>query len=160
MGSVGLCSSALWQGDSHLLLRGGIMQAVRMSWVAWWWILYRYPTYTDLLCKWQAICNAENLLHQECFCPSWTNASRFSVVLPDEGSILRWDSPVLQQAAFLVTGNCSSCPVRTNLRLGYICSCQSSFWGLACRGDWAFLHYRQCVLVNYSHVQVVPWDLV
>lgn len=34
MGSVDLCSSALWQGDSpSLLLIGDITQAIRMSWL-------------------------------------------------------------------------------------------------------------------------------
>lgn len=44
--------------------------------------------------------------------------------------------------------------LRTILRLGWVCSCQSFFWDLSHRGDWAFLRYRQCVLVNYSHVKM------
>lgn len=34
------------------------------------------PWHTDLFCKWQAICKAETLPHQDCFCPSWANYFR------------------------------------------------------------------------------------
>lgn len=73
--------------------------------------------------------------------------------VPYEGSTPRWDSPVLlfSKQESLQTGTeeiCRPYSVRTNLRLRWVCNCQSFFWGLAHRGDWAFLPYRQFVLVN------------
>lgn len=47
------------------------------------------PWHTDLFCKWQAICKAETLPHQECFCPSWANAFRCCVKAVPPGGILQ-----------------------------------------------------------------------
>lgn len=113
------------------------------------------PWHTDLFCKWQAICKAETLPHQDCFCPSWANAFRCCMKAVPPGGIRQSYFSASQES--LQAGAeeiCRPYSVRTNLRLGWVCNCQSFFWGLAHRGDWAFLHYRQCVLVNYSHVKM------
>lgn len=71
-----------------------------------------HPQHTDLFCKWQAKCEAETLPHQECFCPSWANASG-----PYEGSTPRWDSPVF---------SASRSPCRLELKR----SADLTLWGL------------------------------
>lgn len=47
------------------------------------------PWHTGLFCKWQAICKAETLPHQESFCPSWANAFRCHMKAVPPGGILQ-----------------------------------------------------------------------
>lgn len=63
----------------------------------WWWILCRYPGYTDLLCKDEQFAGLKTSHIKSALVLSGQMLPVAGAVPPDEGAIYRWNIPFLPQ---------------------------------------------------------------